>query len=42
MTRATAEVIHWTASLGLKEHFKGEVPPNWRTAVSEILKRMAE
>ena len=37
MTRATAEVIHWTAGLGLKEHFKGEVPPNWRVVVAEIL-----
>jgi 3-hydroxyisobutyrate dehydrogenase-like beta-hydroxyacid dehydrogenase len=40
MTRATAEMIHWTAGLGLKEHFKGEVPPNWKVVVDEIFRRM--
>jgi 3-hydroxyisobutyrate dehydrogenase-like beta-hydroxyacid dehydrogenase len=40
MTRATAEMLHWAAGLGLKEHFKGEVPPNWRVVVAEISRRI--
>ncbi len=36
MTRATAAFIHWTASLGLKEHFGGEVPARWEDVVAEI------
>lgn len=39
MTRATASFIHWTASLGLKEHFGGEVPPDWRDVIAEINRR---
>ncbi len=39
MTRATAEVIHWTARLGLKEHFGGKVPGSWEAVVDEILRR---
>lgn len=42
MTRATAEMIHWTASLGLKEHFGGEVPPNWEVVIDEIFRRMGK
>ena len=36
MTRATADMIHWTANLGLKEHFGGEVPANWEIVLDEI------
>ncbi len=39
MTRATAAFIHWTASLGLKEHFGGEVPASWRDVIGEINRR---
>jgi 3-hydroxyisobutyrate dehydrogenase-like beta-hydroxyacid dehydrogenase len=42
MTRTTAAFIHWTASLGLKEHFGGEVPANWRDVISEISRRSAD
>src|SRR5450756_2351490 len=42
MTRSTAEVIHWTAGLGLKEHFGGEVPANWETVVDEIFRRLGK
>ena len=40
MTRATVEMLHWTASLGLKEQFGGEVPSNWQTVVDEIFRRI--
>lgn len=40
MTRATAEMIHWTSSLGLREHFGGEVPAHWEMVVDEIFKRI--
>ncbi len=39
ITRGTAEVIHWTASLGLKEHFGGEVPPRWEMVIDEIFRK---
>jgi 3-hydroxyisobutyrate dehydrogenase-like beta-hydroxyacid dehydrogenase len=39
MTRATAAFIHWSASLGLKEHFGGEIPAHWEEVVAEIVKR---
>ncbi len=42
MTRATAAMIHWTAGLGLKEHFGGEVPPNWQMVVDEIFRRIGK
>ncbi len=41
MTRATAAFIHWTASLGLKEHFGGEVPARWQDVIAEIDRRSA-
>lgn len=39
MTAATAAFIHWTAGLGLKEHFGGEVPSSWKTVIEEIARR---
>ncbi|MGE5620450.1 MAG: NAD(P)-binding domain-containing protein [Sphingomonadaceae bacterium] len=39
ITRGTAELIHWTASLGLKEHFGGEVPAHWEDVIDEIFRR---
>ncbi|MHB0869284.1 MAG: NAD(P)-dependent oxidoreductase [Chloroflexota bacterium] len=39
MTRGTAELIHWTAGLGLREHFGGEVPARWEDVVDEIFRR---
>ena len=41
MSRATAEMIHWMASLGLKEHFGVELPSDWRKVLDEVLKRRA-
>jgi 3-hydroxyisobutyrate dehydrogenase-like beta-hydroxyacid dehydrogenase len=39
MTRGTAELIHWTAGLGLREHFGGEVPAKWEDVIDEISNR---
>ncbi len=39
VTRGTAELIHWTASLGLREHFGGEVPARWEDVIDEIFRR---
>lgn len=42
MTQATAAFLHWTAGLGLKEHFGGEVPDNWKIVIDEINRRTAK
>lgn len=42
MTRATAAFIHWTASLGLKEHFGGEVPARWEDVIAEVFRRTSK
>ena len=39
MTRSTAALIHWTAGMGLKEHFGGEVPANWEAVIDELFRR---
>ncbi len=42
MTRATAAMFHWTASLGLREQFGGEVPADWRAVLDEIFRRLGK
>ena len=40
MARATAARLRWKDSLGLKEHFRGVVPENYRIAIEAIATRM--
>jgi hypothetical protein len=40
MTRATAARLRWKEGLGLKEHFNGVVPENYKVAVDAIVARM--
>jgi len=40
MTRATASRLRWKEGLGLKEHFQGVVPENYKVAIDAIAARM--
>jgi 3-hydroxyisobutyrate dehydrogenase-like beta-hydroxyacid dehydrogenase len=40
VTRAVAERLRWVAELGMKEHFGGEVPQDWETALDGIEARL--
>ena len=40
MTRATAARLRWVAELGLKEHFNGVVPDDYRTAMAAIEEKL--
>jgi 3-hydroxyisobutyrate dehydrogenase-like beta-hydroxyacid dehydrogenase len=40
MARATAARLRWKESLGLKEHFKGVVPENYKIAIEAIAAKM--
>lgn len=40
MARATVARLRWKESLGLKEHFKGVVPENYKIAVDAIVSKM--
>jgi hypothetical protein len=42
MTRSTAARLRWKEQLGLKEHFKGVVPPNYEAAIDAIASKMAK
>lgn len=35
-----AETLHWSASLGLKEHFGGEVPKEWKSVIDAMLAKL--
>ena len=37
-----AETLHWSTSLGLKEHFGGEVPKDWKTVIDAMLAKMEQ
>lgn len=39
MTRATAEMIHWSADLGLREHYGGKKPQDWQAVIEEMVRR---
>jgi 3-hydroxyisobutyrate dehydrogenase-like beta-hydroxyacid dehydrogenase len=41
VTRAVAERLRWVAELGVKGHFGGEVPEDWRTALDGIEAKLA-
>ena len=41
MTRSTAARLRWKEGLGLKEHFNGVVPANYRIAIEAIASKMA-
>ena len=41
VARAVAERLRWVAGLGVKEHFGGEVPEDWRTALDGIEAKLA-
>jgi 3-hydroxyisobutyrate dehydrogenase-like beta-hydroxyacid dehydrogenase len=41
VTRAVAERLRWVAELGMKEHFGGEVPKDWATALDGIEAKLA-
>ena len=41
VTRAVAERLRWVAELGVKEHFGGEAPEDWRTALDGIEAKLA-
>jgi 3-hydroxyisobutyrate dehydrogenase-like beta-hydroxyacid dehydrogenase len=41
VTRAVAERLRWVAELGMKEHFGGEVPQDWQTALNGIETKLA-
>ncbi len=41
VTRAVAERLRWVAELGMKEHFGGQVPQDWQTALDGIEARLA-
>jgi 3-hydroxyisobutyrate dehydrogenase-like beta-hydroxyacid dehydrogenase len=40
MARATVARLRWKESLGLKDHFKGVVPENYKIAIDAIVARM--
>jgi len=40
MTRSTAARLRWKESLGLKDHFKGVVPENYKVAIDAIVEKM--
>jgi 3-hydroxyisobutyrate dehydrogenase-like beta-hydroxyacid dehydrogenase len=40
MTRATAARLRWKEGLGLKDHFKGVVPDNYKIAIDAIVEKM--
>jgi len=40
MTRATVERLRWKESLGLKEHFKGVIPKDYKIAIEAIVSKM--
>jgi 3-hydroxyisobutyrate dehydrogenase-like beta-hydroxyacid dehydrogenase len=42
MARATAARLRWKESLGLKEHFKGVVPENYKIAIEAIAAKMRD
>jgi 3-hydroxyisobutyrate dehydrogenase-like beta-hydroxyacid dehydrogenase len=42
MARATAARLRWKESLGLKEHFKGVVPENYKIAIEAIGAKMRD
>jgi hypothetical protein len=42
MARATAARLRWKESLGLKDHFKGVVPGNYKVAIDAIVTKMQE
>lgn len=35
-----AETLHWSAGLGLREHFGGEVPKDWKTVIDAMLAKL--
>ena len=41
VTRAVAERLRWVAELGMKEHFGGAVPLDWRAALDGIEEKLA-
>ena len=41
VARAVAERLRWVAGLGVKQHFGGEVPEDWRTALDGIEAKLA-
>ena len=41
VTRAVAGRLRWVAELGMKEHFGGQVPADWRTALDGIEAKLA-
>ncbi len=40
MTRATAARLRWKEGLGLKDHFKGVVPENYKIAIDALVTKM--
>ena len=40
MTRSTATRLRWKEALGLKDHFKGVVPENYKLAIDAIVEKM--
>jgi 3-hydroxyisobutyrate dehydrogenase-like beta-hydroxyacid dehydrogenase len=42
MARATAARLRWKESLGLKEHFQGVVPENYKIAIEAIAAKMRD
>jgi len=40
MARATVARLRWKENLGLKEHFKGVVPENYKVALDAIVAKM--
>jgi 3-hydroxyisobutyrate dehydrogenase-like beta-hydroxyacid dehydrogenase len=42
MARAIAARLRWKESLGLKDHFKGVVPANYKIAIEAIANKMQE
>ena len=42
LSPAIAETLHWSTSLGMKEHFGGEVPKEWKTVIDAMLERMEQ
>ena len=42
MSRAVAARLRWKDELGLKDHFKGVVPANYKEAIDAIVLKMAE
>jgi hypothetical protein len=42
MARAVAARLRWKESLGLKDHFNGVVPPDYKAALDAIEMKMSE